>query len=242
MAKIPCPETGVYVVFIDKPHLHGVFCIEHRDHRVKVLVHIFEQTSLFFCQLKRFRPCDHLFGFFFLRIGHRGFEKVAAAPASSDHDDRGFRKVLKTLLHFSGKGIAAASVSEVPQFIVDMDLLLFQCVFHGLRARDLRRGGVNRFYGRSAEDADLRTSAERQHIAVVFQKNDPLSEDLCRDLGSVFPQLLGIGILFLIILRALFSLDLISLLAKCQTNGLFPVRRRPSCCHGPRDQRDGQYC
>ena len=50
-AKRAGPKAPVDPVFLHKPHLHGIFGVEHHDHLLKVLLHISQQFPLLLRQL-----------------------------------------------------------------------------------------------------------------------------------------------------------------------------------------------
>ena len=127
------PQASINLIFTQEPHFHRILCVEHDDHPVKTVCDIREQVSLLFRQLqllgachlrfcrcllffrRRFYRCGTAQGgdavrrffrprfFLFLCLCECRLIKILIGSASSDHDDRRFRILLKALLHFLGE-------------------------------------------------------------------------------------------------------------------------------------------
>ena len=86
---------------------------------------ICEKLSLLLRELQRRRPRDgRLFALFGLGISR--FVQILSCAAAPDHNDRRLGVFLYALLNGSGKVVLSASVDEIPELVIDPDLLLLQ--------------------------------------------------------------------------------------------------------------------
>ena len=218
-----CPEARVDPVLLHKSHFHRIYSVEHYDHLIKALRHIGEQFSLFLRQLKGFRSGHHgLTALFRFRIGR--LIQICQAGFAADHDNCGLGVLLHTLLHAPREGISSTSLREIPQFFIDPDLLRFQSVLQSHGRSRCALVVVYRIDRAFPENADHCPLAERKHVVIVAQQNDPLSLDPFRQLCAVSSQFRCILVLCFKILRAFLPCRLIVALPKRKADCLLVIR------------------